>query len=523
MRTTRRWTSTIARAALFVAVAAAWILLAPISFGGQTSYVIVAGASMEPTLHQGDLVLARRAAAYEIGEIVTYHHPQVGPVIHRIIDRQGTHYTLQGDANSWTDSYAPTGDEIVGQSWLVARRAGTLLMTLRTPSGLAVLSLLFGAVLVLTMGRNNSEKKDDPSADSEVSGPQPRPARPSDGAIFTLAILAVGSLLMAVAAFTRPLTETVPGEAPFQHTGRFTYDAGAPATVYSGASLETGDPVFDALVPSFVVDFDYGFASADPADVEGTISLTLEVSEPNGWSRSLPLQPEVPFVGAQAHAQGTVDMVTIRRMISLLEGATALDRDAYRVDVIAVVDLDGQLGGHVYQGSFEPRLPFALDDFQLYLRRGDSPESGDSDPTTAVQKGFLAYSSSEPATISILGVQFPVTTARAVSVIGLLLALGGGAAVIAPYFVARRRGEAARVLAEYDGLLVSVREPPTAAGEMIEVRTFADLARLSERSGRLMLHVQAGPEHHFYVQDSGMTYHLCLTDPEPPAEAGGES
>src|SRR3972149_3089791 len=121
MRTTRRWTSTVERAALFVAVAAAWVLLAPSSFGGQTAYVIVAGASMEPALHQGDLVLARRAPSYDVDQIVTYNHPQVGPVIHRIIDRQGTHYTLQGDNNSWIDSYAPTGDEIVGQAGLAAR------------------------------------------------------------------------------------------------------------------------------------------------------------------------------------------------------------------------------------------------------------------------------------------------------------------------------------------------------------------------------------------------------------------
>jgi len=516
MRITRRWSSALVRAALFVAVTAAWVLLAPSSFGGQTSYVIVAGASMEPALHQGDLVLARRAPSYEIDQIVTYHHPQVGPVIHRIIGRQGTHYTLQGDNNSWIDSYAPTGDEIVGQAWLVVRRAGALLMTLRTPSGLAVLSLLFGAVLVLTVGRNTVEKKTDEPAAPPETGRQSRPARPSDGAIFTLAILAVGSLLLALAAFTQPTTETVPSEARFQHTGQFAYGAGAPATVYSGSSLETGDPVYDSLVPSFVVDFDYQFASVDAAEVEGTVALTLEVSEPNGWRRSLLLQPETPFIGSQAHAQGIVDMVTIRRMISLLEGATSLDRDAYRVDVIAEVDLDGQVAGHAYQGSFEPRLPFALDDFQLYLRRGELPDGAESDPTTTVTEGFLAYPSTEPATLSILGAQLPVTTARAVSIFGLLLALGGGATMIAPYLTARGRGEAARVLAEYDGLLVSVSETPAAAGETIEVRTFADLARLSERTGRMILHAEDGRQHDFYLQDGGVTYHVRLEDPEPP-------
>ena len=50
MRTTRRWTSAWTRAALFVAVAAAWVMLAPTSFGGQTSYVIVAGASAYPRI-----------------------------------------------------------------------------------------------------------------------------------------------------------------------------------------------------------------------------------------------------------------------------------------------------------------------------------------------------------------------------------------------------------------------------------------------------------------------------------------
>ncbi len=167
-------------------------------------------------------------------------------------------------------------------------------------------------------------------------------------------------------------------------------------------------------------------------------------------------------------------------------------------DVIAEVDLDGQVAGHAYQGSFEPRLPFALDDFQLYLRRGELPDGAESDPTTTVTEGFLAYPSTEPATLSILGAQLPVTTARAVSIFGLLLALGAGAAMIAPYLTARRRGEAARVLAEYDGLLVSVSEPPAAAGETIEVRTFADLARLSERTGRMILHAEDGRQHDFY-------------------------
>jgi hypothetical protein len=39
----------------------------------------------------------------------------------------------------------------------------------------------------------------------------------------------------------------------------------------------------------------------------------------------------------------------------------------------------------------------------------------------------------------------------------------------------------------------------------------------------MILHAGIGPEHHFYLQDSGTTYHICLIDPEPPATAGGGS
>jgi len=116
-----------------------------------------------------------------------------------------------------------------------------------------------------------------------------------------------------------------------------------------------------------------------------------------------------------------------------------------------------------------------------------------------------------------------VTTARAVSILGLVLAVAVGAVVIGPYVVARRRGEAARVLAEYEGMLVSISEPPAAESGMIEVRSFDDLARLSERTGRMILHAEAGPEHHFYLQDGGVTYHIRLLDPEPPVESGGQS
>jgi len=512
-----RWLRALGQAALLVGMLLAWVVFAPSAFGGQTAYVIVAGASMEPTLHQGDLVLARRAPGYEVGDIVTYTHPQVGPVIHRIIERQGARYALQGDANSWVDSYLPTTDEIVGRSWIVLRRAGSLLLLLRSPRGLALLSLSFAAILVLTIGRRG-DRHPRPAGAERDSTDMARRTAPSDGLWILLGALGLGSALLALSAFSQPLTTLVPDEAPFRHSGAFGYHATAPASVYAGGTIETGDPIYDALVPTFDVAFDYALATDHPANVEGTIALTLEVSEPNGWRRRIAVQPPTAFEGTRASAFGRVDMTLVRRTIALLEQATGVDRSAYFVDLIAEVELRGTLAGQPLETRFQPRLPFALDDYQAYLRIGDSPTGETIDPTLPVEDGLISLYRQTPAGLQILGLQVPVATARAAAVVGLLATASGAAAVFVPYLRTRRAGEATRVLADYAEALVSLRHLPFPPGEIVEVASFEDLAKMSERSGRMILHAQDGGAHHFYFPDGDVTYHLRLSD-GPAAEA----
>jgi len=53
----------------------AWALFAPQQLGGQTSYVILIGNSMEPEFHRDDLILVRPSEVYQIGDTVAYHHP----------------------------------------------------------------------------------------------------------------------------------------------------------------------------------------------------------------------------------------------------------------------------------------------------------------------------------------------------------------------------------------------------------------------------------------------------------------
>ena len=501
------------RAGVLVLLAAAWLVFAPIAFGGQTTYVMVAGASMEPALHQGDLVLTRRKPAYQVGQVVAYHHPQVGPVIHRILRTDGIRYVLQGDNNSWIDSFEPGPSDVVGASWVVVPHGGSYLSMLRTPGGLALISLLFGAILVTTVVAKSAASPKSPETNVVSRRTSP------DGLLFAVAVLALGSLLLSLAAFTQPTTSLTPREIPYQQSGAFGYHAAAPPTVYAGGNLTTGDPVYDALVPTLDVAFGYKFASLKPAQATGTVSLALEVSEPNGWSRRLPLQAETAFEGNEVIANGTVDMRTVRRMIALLEGATAVDRDAYWVDVIAEVNLDGEVDGHTFQASFLPRLPFALDDHELYLRAGDSLDDADSDPTQAMAEGSVTYVGVEPATLTILGLDIPVAAARAASVVGLLIAVAAGVLLGLPAFRARRGGQASRILAEYGPALVSLSSPPQAApDQVVEVQTFDDLAHLGERTGRTIMYLMVYPEHHFYLRDGDALFHTVVIDPAPPLE-----
>ena len=76
---------------------------------------------------------------------------------------------------------------------------------------------------------------------------------------------------------------------------------------------------------------------------------------------------------------------------------------------------------------------------------------------------------------------------------------------------------------ENAGLFVSVRKAPTPSLGLVEVRPLGALARLSERSGRMILHAEGGSDHHFYLQDRGITYPVCLADPEPLAAPAGTS
>jgi signal peptidase I len=70
----------IALAAALLALVVAWVvLLRPQLLGGSAAYVVVSGTSMEPTLSDGDFVLARKRSSYRVGDVVAFSRPEGRP------------------------------------------------------------------------------------------------------------------------------------------------------------------------------------------------------------------------------------------------------------------------------------------------------------------------------------------------------------------------------------------------------------------------------------------------------------
>ncbi len=151
-------------------VGVAWFFtLRPVSLGGPASYIVVSGVSMEPTYHDGDLVVLQTKDAYLPGDIVAYHVPEgeVGAgklVIHRVIGSDDEGYITQGDNRKGEDLWRPQQSDVVGKSWLHLPGFGSLLAKFRAPLPLALFAGGFTVYFILTLGKPSKKKTGDGTA-----------------------------------------------------------------------------------------------------------------------------------------------------------------------------------------------------------------------------------------------------------------------------------------------------------------------------------------------------------------------
>lgn len=133
----------------------------PSLFGFRCFYVI--SGSMEPTVHEGSLVITRRSVdgAYEVGDIITFISGEAeitgSPNTHRIVEiketEAGIRYVTKGDANAAADTSLVAPDKIFGRMVLSTFRMTwlrTFLDFLMTPYGFLILIIIPIMLVVVT-------------------------------------------------------------------------------------------------------------------------------------------------------------------------------------------------------------------------------------------------------------------------------------------------------------------------------------------------------------------------------------
>ena len=158
---------------------AGYAVLAVMVFGWKP--IVITGASMEPLIDRGDLVLLHEPAATDDpvgrGTVITYAQPGRPDqlVTHRVTAVESAGYRTRGDANAVEDSdVVPTAD-VVGVGRLLVPVLGRPLVWLRGGD-----LVPFSAWLVLTVAAAALATRPTPGS-PKASAPEPvPPAQPID-------------------------------------------------------------------------------------------------------------------------------------------------------------------------------------------------------------------------------------------------------------------------------------------------------------------------------------------------------
>lgn len=515
-------------------LAALWFFaLGPRQLGGPVTYVVTSGNSMEPEIHAGDLVLARERADYDVGDVVAYDSPDVKKtILHRVVDREGDAFVLQGDHNDWIDSHRPTRQEIYGEQWIHVPGVGKVVEWVRSPVGLAVIG---GLVLLAIFGGSRAGTR---------SGGRARPARGSaptgsgrrhhpassevaplvqrlvqiwpDHRSGSVAGVGAAAVVVGLALFTMPATRSVPREVSYFHEGRFSYQATAPGgATYEDGRLETGDPIFRSLVDRFDVEFEYDFASEAAAEIQGTGRLDVEISDHFGWSRTIPLEGGTSFAGDGVVLGGTIDAAALGELTSRVESETGTSPGKYRLVVRPHIEIEGTVADEEIEDVFEPGLTFLAEAPMLRID-DETPEIENALEPSA--DGAVRLRSETANALPLPFLRPPVGLARSAFVGGGLLALVLSVRLGAQERRRGRQSERERIHARYGRWILPVTDAELHSGQTVQLDSFEALTEIATRFEMPVLHEAGADVDTYAVRDGDVWYVYELyrsTSPRP--------
>ncbi len=531
MSTRRR----VARAAALGACAAllivSWYFFAPRQLGGRASYVTTTGTSMEPLLHGGDLAVVYPSSEYVVGDVVAYRNPDIHHVVlHRIVALDGDRFVVKGDNNSWMDDYHPAASEIFGSMAFHVPDLGMRLGAVRTPWGIgAIVSLaglaVFGGRRRMRRGsRRAAAAREEAPALQAGNGHGPGPAPTAHrmivpaGLVPAFAGVAILSLALSGLLFALSPTVTTKHDVTYDQQGTFSYTglvASEGHDAYGAGAVQTGDPAYLHLTSRLQVAFDYAIDSSATVDASGTVRMVAELSDVNGWTRTIELAPATAFQGAGVHVEGQLDLQALLAMTAKLEHLTGVERDHYTVAVRPDVRVEGTLAGRPLAETFAPELRFLLDPLQLQLEPTSVSSTGEAaaDPIHPDTAGLVKTQTEEPRTFSILGRDLGMDPLRVGSLAVFGVAALGWLAIVLRRLLSARRGEAAAIETRYGQFLVPVHAGALAPSDRsVQVDSFDALLRLANHYGHVVLHEEGAGFHAYTVEEDGVTYRYLVSN-----------
>jgi|SRR3990172_1341607 len=147
--------------------------LRPGVFGGPATYIIVSGSSMEPILHDGDLVILHAQKQYLLGDIVAFS-AEGRRAIHRIVGRDSSGFIVQGDNKVTVDPWRPSSQDILGRMWARVPRGGQFIVFARQPFILGGVAGIIGMLYVLGQESDRRSTKTRPVSHLEKGFMSPK-------------------------------------------------------------------------------------------------------------------------------------------------------------------------------------------------------------------------------------------------------------------------------------------------------------------------------------------------------------
>lgn len=515
------------RLALVIFAVVAFLAFAPTQAGGQVSYVMVTGNSMQPLMKSGSLALVRTAPQYKVGDVVAYRYPRLGVVIHRIHSMEGDTFTLKGDNNDWLDGHHPRSSEILGKMWFHAEGLGKPAETLQSPRNAAMLVGIVGTAMAVTSdgaGKRKRRKGGRPRSEGSRQRQQRKPFGGPAAETTLLVAVAVTLAFGLLAAFSfRHPTQVMKNKlTSYEQQSNFRYSADAPSGIYDSESIQPGDPIFRKVTSKLLVEMDYALSAQVPVQVTGTYRMVARVEHPaNGWKRTFELVGSTPFTEPKFTASGTLDLTPIQGAISTLESTAELQgTQNYRLSVATEITASGTLGTIPVDQTYNPRLDFTLSPTTLSL---EEDQEGD-DPLVETKSESALRQQSEDNEVSVFGFESKVPLLRVGALGGL--GLSALAALIVWAMISRAGANpAGKIAVEHGRLLVGIQggKLSTEDGPRVEVSGIDDLAKVAEQEGRMILHEQTERGHRYFVLSDDVIYYyrLPLDGVAPAAEPSG--